>query len=93
MRVRVVTNLEVLSTVSVKQMTLELVLSETLLTDRTEVVRLVSLPDKEVGVGLEVIRPALSHGPGRGGIDDRQPGSLHSDPRHVWKCPELQHQY
>ena len=52
------TNLKVLSTVGVKQMTLELILRETLLTDRAEVVSLVSLPDKEIGVGLEVIRSA-----------------------------------
>ena len=58
MWVRVRTNLKVLSTVGVKEMTLELVLGETLLTDRAEVVRLVSLPDKEIGVGLEVIRSA-----------------------------------
>ena len=77
------TNLEVLRTVSVKQMALELVLRQTLLTDRTEVVGLVSLADKEIRVGLEVIRPALSPGAGRGGIDHRHPGSLHSDPRHL----------
>ena len=58
MRVRVRTNLKVLSTVGVKQMTLELILRETLLTDRAEVVSLISLPDKEIGVGLEVIRSA-----------------------------------
>ena len=52
------TNLKVLCTVGVKQMTLELILRETLLTDRAEVVSLVSLPDKEIGVGLEVIRSA-----------------------------------
>ena len=83
MRVRMrVTNLKVLSTVGVKQMTLQLVLGETLLTDRAEVVGLVSLADKQIRVGLEVIRSAGS-GAGGGGIDHRHPASLHSDPRHL----------
>ena len=81
MRMRM-TNLKVLSTVGVEEMTLELVLSETLLTDRAEVVGLVSLADKEIGVGLEVIRPAWP-GAGGGGIDHRHSTSLHSDPRHL----------
>ena len=82
MWVRVRTNLKVLSTVGVKEMTLELVLGETLLTDRAEVVSLVSLADKQIRVGLEVIRSA-GPGAGRGGIDHRHPASLHSDPRHL----------
>ena len=76
------TNLKVLSTMGVEEMTLQLVLSETLLTDRAEVVSLVSLADKQIRVGLEVIRPAWPGARG-GGIDPRPPASLHSDPRHL----------
>ena len=64
----------------VEEMTLKLILCQTLLTHRAEVVSLVCLPDEEIGVGLEVVRPA------RGGwVDHRHSARLHCDPRHLWK--------
>ena len=62
----------------IEEMTLELILCQTLLTHRAEVVSLVCLPDEEIGVGLEVVRPAWG-----GGVDHGHSGSLHSDPRHL----------
>ena len=76
----IITDLEVLSAVSVKQMTLKLVLSQTLLADRAEVVSLVGLSDKEVGVGLQVSGSPVR---GRGWADYCGPGSLHCDPSHL----------
>ena len=66
----------------VKEMSLELVLRQTLLADGAEVVCLVGLSDEEVGVGLEIVGSHLSGG---GRADQSGPVSLQSDPRHLYR--------
>ena len=65
---------------SVKEVSLKLVLGQILLTDRAEVVGLVGLPDEEVGVGGQVVGSDFSGGPW---AHHCGPVSLQSDPRHL----------
>lgn len=55
---------QVLRAVGLEQVTLKLVLSEALLADGAEVIRLISLTHKQVWIGLEITGPRTRGGGG-----------------------------